>query len=146
MDTVVNCIEDHFNHKDCTMNANCELVLLKGNMRELVSQFVDQLCEFYTEFDPDTLRIQLSILAEPYHSFSQGERSDTLHNVVVFLKNNKKIWALISNVLGQGFSGYANNNTYQLGTCLQCTEKSEVLPPYNHVEQLPQSSYDIHSS
>ena len=29
---------------------------------------------------------------------------------------------------------------------LQCTEKDEVLSLYNHVEQLPQSSYDMHSS
>ena len=29
---------------------------------------------------------------------------------------------------------------------LQCSEKGEVLSPYNHVEQPPQSSYDMHSS
>ena len=54
-----------------------------------MSQNVDQLCEFYTEFDSDTLRIELSILAESYHSFRQGE-GDTLHNVFNFLK---KIWS-----------------------------------------------------
>ena len=60
-------------------------VLLQGTLGELVSQNVDQLCDFYTEFDSDTLGIQLSILAVSYHSFRQGEGDDTLHNVVDFL-------------------------------------------------------------
>ena len=55
------------------MYANCEKVLLKGTLGKLVSQNVDQLCEFYTEFDSDTLQIQLSILVESYHSFRQGD-------------------------------------------------------------------------
>ena len=55
---------EYFNHKNYTMYANCEQVLLKGTLGELVSQNVDQRCEFYTKFDSDTLRIQLSILAE----------------------------------------------------------------------------------
>ena len=63
MDTVANCIVEHFNQNDFTMYANCEQVLLKRTLGELVSQNVNQLCEFYTEFDSDTLRIQLSILA-----------------------------------------------------------------------------------
>ena len=53
------------------MYVNCEQVLLKGTLGEHVSQSVDQLCEFYTEFDSDTLRIQL--LAESYYSFRQGK-------------------------------------------------------------------------
>ena len=73
MDTVTNCIVECFNRNENTMYANCEQVLLKGTLEELVSQNVDQLCEFYTEFDSDTLRIQLSILAESYRSFRQGE-------------------------------------------------------------------------
>ena len=40
------------------------------------------------------------ILAESYHSFRQGEGvADTLHNVVDFLKKNKKIWSLIPEVM-----------------------------------------------
>ena len=30
-------------------------VLLKGTLGEFVSQNVDQLCKFYSEFDSDTL-------------------------------------------------------------------------------------------
>ena len=76
------------------MNANCEQVLLKGNLGELVSQYIDQLCEFYTEFSSDILQIQLSIFVESYHSFRQGECvGDTLHNVIDFHKTNKKIWS-----------------------------------------------------
>ena len=55
VDTVANCIVEHFNQKDYTMYANCEQVLLKETLRELVSQNVDQLCEFCTEFDSNTL-------------------------------------------------------------------------------------------
>ena len=55
VDTVANYIVEHFNQKDYTVYANCEQVLLKGTLGELVSQNVDQLCEFYTEFDSDTL-------------------------------------------------------------------------------------------
>ena len=35
------------------MYANCEQVLLKGTLGELVPQNVDQHCEFNTEFDSD---------------------------------------------------------------------------------------------
>ena len=38
------------------MNTNCEQVLLKGTLGELVSQNIDLLWEFYTEFDSDTLQ------------------------------------------------------------------------------------------
>ena len=71
------------------MYADYEQVFLKGNMGELVLQNSDQ-CEFYTEFDSDSLQIQLSILAEFYHSFRQGGGGYTLHNVVDFLKKKKK--------------------------------------------------------
>ena len=81
------------------MYANCEQVLVKGALGELATQNVNQLCEFYTEFDPDTIQIQLSIMAESYHSSSPGEGGDKLHNVVDFLKNNKKIWPLIPEVM-----------------------------------------------
>ena len=53
VDTVANCIVEYFHQKDYTMYANCEQVLLKGTLGELVSQNVDQLCEFYTEFDSE---------------------------------------------------------------------------------------------
>ena len=69
VDTVANCIVEHFNQTDFTMHANCEQVLLG----EFVSQNVDQLCEFYTEIDSDILQIQLSLLTESYHSFRQGD-------------------------------------------------------------------------
>ena len=82
------------------MYANCEQVLLKGTLGELVSQNVNQLCEFYTEFVSDTLGIQLSILAESCHSFRQGVGvAGTLHNVAHFLKRNKKIWSLVTEVM-----------------------------------------------
>ena len=55
----------------------------------LDSQNIDQLCEFYTEFDSDTLWIQLSKLEESYHSFRQDEGDDALHNVVDILKKKK---------------------------------------------------------
>ena len=51
VDTVANCIVEHFNKKDYTRYANCEQVLLKRTLGELVSQNVNQLCEFYTELD-----------------------------------------------------------------------------------------------
>ena len=72
---------------------------MKGALGKLDSQKVDQLCEFYTEFNPDTIRIQLSIMAECYHSFNQGEGVDTLHSVIDFLRKNSKIWLLIPKVL-----------------------------------------------
>ena len=96
VDAVANCSVEHFNQKDYTMYANCEQVLLKGTLGELVSQNADQLCEFYTEF---ILWIQLSILAESYHSFRLGEEDDTLHNVADFLKKNKNICSLISKIM-----------------------------------------------
>ena len=37
------------------MYAYCEQVFLNGILEQLVSQNVDQLCEFNTEFDSDTL-------------------------------------------------------------------------------------------
>ena len=43
-----------------------------------------------------------AILAESYHSFRQGEGEglgDTLHNVIHFLKKNKKIWSLLPEVI-----------------------------------------------
>ena len=55
LDTVANCIVEHFNHKDYIMYAFCEQVFLNGILEQLVSQNVDQLCEFNTEFDSDTL-------------------------------------------------------------------------------------------
>ena len=69
MDTIANCIVEYFNQTAYTMYANCEQVLLKGTLGKLVSQYVDQQCDFYTEFDTDTLRIQLSTLAESSNSF-----------------------------------------------------------------------------
>ena len=96
MDTVVNFLVEHL---DSTMYANCEPVLLKRTLGELVLKNVDLLCEFYTEFDSDTLRIPLSVLAVSYHSFRQGEEvGDTLHNVVNCLKKNKYIWSFIPEV------------------------------------------------
>ena len=74
------------------MYANCEQVHLKGTLGKLVSQNVDQLSDFYTEFDSDMLQIQLSILAESYHSFRQGEGGDALHNAIDLVKRNEKIW------------------------------------------------------
>ena len=64
MDTVANCIVEYFNQTAYTMYVNCEQVLLKRTLGELVSQYVDQRCVFYTEFDTDTLQIQLSVLEE----------------------------------------------------------------------------------
>ena len=91
MDTVANCIVEHINQKDYTMYANCEQVLVKGTLGNLLSQNVDKLIEFYIEFDSDSLQIQPCILAESYHSFRQSEgEGDTLHNVVNFLKKTKK--------------------------------------------------------
>ena len=99
MDDVANCIVYCFNQKDYTMYADYEQVLLKGNLGELVLQNSDQ-CEFYSEFDSDSLRIQLSILAEFYHIFRQGGGGYTLHNVVDFLnKKRKKILSPINLVL-----------------------------------------------
>ena len=40
VDTVANCILEHFNQKYYTMYANCMQVLLKGTLGELVSQNV----------------------------------------------------------------------------------------------------------
>ena len=55
VDTAANCIVECFIQKDYTMYANCEQTLLKTTLGKLVSQNVDQPCEFYTEFDSDTL-------------------------------------------------------------------------------------------
>ncbi len=96
MDTVANCIVECFNQKDYTMYADYEQVLLKGNLGNLSYKFWP-VCEFYTEFDSDSLRIQLSILAEFYHSFRQGGGRYTLHNAVDFLKKKRiKIWSPIN--------------------------------------------------
>ena len=38
-------------------------------------------------------------IGKVYHSFRQGEGDDTLHNVIDFLKKNKKIWSLIPKIL-----------------------------------------------
>ena len=55
VDTIANCSVESFNQKDYITYANCEQVLLKGTFGKLVSQNVDQLSEFCTEFDSDTL-------------------------------------------------------------------------------------------
>ena len=49
VDTVANCIVEHFSRIDYTMYANCEQVLLKGTLGELVSQNVDNASS--TQFD-----------------------------------------------------------------------------------------------
>ena len=95
VDTVANCTLEHFPQKDYTMYANYEQVHLKETLGEFVSQNVNHLCEFYTEFDSDTLQIQISILAESNHSFRQSEGGYTLHIgidffVVDFLKRAKR--------------------------------------------------------
>ena len=93
----------------------------------------DQLCEFYTEFDSDKLWIQLSTLAESYHSFRQGDGvGDTLHNIIDFLKKNKKVWSLIPEVmtlvkLTQVMPVTNASSECQLWTRLQYTVKGEVL-------------------
>ena len=43
VETVANCIVECFNQNNYTMYANCEQVLLKGTLGELVSQNVNQL-------------------------------------------------------------------------------------------------------
>ena len=96
MDTVVNCIVEHFNQKDYTMYVNSEKVLLKGTLGEFVSQMSTTVRVLHRV---DTLRILVSILAESYHSFREGEGvGNTVHNVVDFLKKNK-IWSLIPEVM-----------------------------------------------
>ena len=86
------------------MYANCEQVPLEflGNLSHKISTN----CVSSTEFDSDNLKIQLSILVESYHSFRQGEGGDTVHNVIDFLKKNKKglIPCTRSHVLGQDCS------------------------------------------
>ena len=52
-------------------------------------------CVNSTEIEHDILWIQLSNIAESYHSFTQGEGVDTLHNVIDFLKKKNTIWSLI---------------------------------------------------
>ena len=86
-----------------------------------------------------------STLAESYHSFRQGEgMGDTLHNVVDFLKKNKKIWflkpefmSLVKIILVMPATNASSEHTFSA---------LRKEPPYNHVEQLSQSSYDMHSS
>ena len=51
VDSVANCIVEHFKQKDYTINANYEQVRLKGTLGEFVSKYIDQQCEF----DSDTL-------------------------------------------------------------------------------------------
>ena len=110
VDTVANCIVECFNQKDYTMYANCLQVIQKG-IWELVSQNVNQLCEFNTEFDSDTIRIQLSVLAESYHSFRQGEGvADTCTMSLISIKRTKDLVPHTrGHVLGQDCSGYASN-------------------------------------
>ena len=55
VDTVANCIVEHFNQKNHIMYANCDQVHLKRTLGEFVSQNVDQLCQFHTEFNSNTL-------------------------------------------------------------------------------------------
>ena len=70
-------------------------------------------CVSSTEFDSDTLIIQLSILAESHHSFMQGEGGDTLHNIADFLKKEQKdlVHHIRGHVLGQEYSGYTTLST-----------------------------------
>ena len=65
---------------------------------------------------------------------------DTLHNVVDFLKKNKKIWSLTPEVMS------LVKIVPVVAAALQCNVKDEILSPYNHAEQPPKSSYDMHSS
>ena len=108
---------------------------------------VNQLCDFYTEFDSNTLQIQFYLCwLSPItisgkvkgwyialcHWFPQKEQKDLFPHS----------WG---HVLGQDYSGYASNKC-QLWMRLQCTEKGDVLSLYNHIKQLPQTSYDVQSA
>ena len=102
MDTVANCIEERFNQKDYIVYANCAHILLKGTSGNLSHKMSTNHVSS-TELDSDTLRIQLSILAESYHSFRKDEGvGDTLHNVIDLVPHIR------GHVLGQDYSGYAS--------------------------------------
>ena len=63
VDTVANCIVEHYNQKYCNMYANCEQVFLKGTLGEL-SHKMSTNCVSSTQsltLITDTWRIQLSI-------------------------------------------------------------------------------------
>ena len=81
MDTIANCIVEHLNQKDYTMHANCEQVLLKGTLGELGSQNV-------------VLNRILTLIPYKFSYLywqSPITVSGEVHNVVDFLKKNKKI-------------------------------------------------------
>ena len=137
------------------MFANCEQVLLKGTLGELASQ-ISTIYVSCTQSLTLTLQIQLSILAKSYNSFRQVEGlDDTLHDVVDFLKKNKKIWSLITEAMSLvkiilvmpatnassecTFSALWRVKSYLL------TTMSNNLSPYNYVKQLSRSSYDMDS-
>ena len=79
MDPVANCIVECFNQKDYSMYANCEQVLLKATLGELVSQNVNSCVSSTQSLSLIPYEFS-SLLAESYHSFRQGEGvAGTLH-------------------------------------------------------------------
>ena len=144
MDTEANRIVECFNQKD----TSCMQTVSRFFWKELwgkLSHKMSTNCVSSTQ----------SLTLIPYESnylywqspitVSGKVRGWNLH-CMRFLQNEKQLVPHTRcPVHGQDYFGYASNKC-QLWTRLQRTEKGEVLSPYNHVEQLPQSSYDMHSS
>ena len=86
-------------------------------------------------------------MAESYHSFRQDEGvAGTLHNVVDFLKKPTKDWSTIPEVMSLVRLFWLCQQQMPALNVPSVTEKGELLSLYNHVEPLPQLSYDMHSS
>ena len=80
----------------------------------------------------------MAVLSQYYHSIRQGEGvADTLHNVVDFLKKNKKIWSLISEVMSlvkNKFILVTPATNASSDHAISALRRGEVLSPYNLVE------------
>ena len=56
-------------------------------MAELVTQNIDQRCEFYAELDSDIQQIQSPLLAKTYHSFKYGE--GVIHCIMLLISSKR---------------------------------------------------------
>ena len=92
------------------MYANCEQVHLKGTLGKLVSQNVDQLCDFYTEFDMICYKFSSLYWQSPITV--SGKVKEVMHCIMSLIssKGMKRSGSHDrGHVLGQDYSSYASN-------------------------------------
>ena len=100
VNTVANCIVEHFNQKDCTMYATCEQVLLKGTWGNLSHKMSTNCVSSTRSLTLIPYKFSYLYWQSPITvSDNVKGMGDTVHNVIDFLKKNKKIWPLIPEVM-----------------------------------------------